>query len=79
MIAISTGGVSPALARTIRLELENSYGPEFGKYLSLVKRQRARAMKELSDPQERNLYLKALGAKGVPEAIREKAKKQQNS
>ncbi len=72
MIAISTGGGSPALARAIRLELENLYGPEFEQYLRKVKGQRVKAMKEFSDPQERSNYLKALGAECVLEKIRGK-------
>jgi precorrin-2 dehydrogenase/sirohydrochlorin ferrochelatase len=35
-IAISTAGKSPALARKIRAELENSFGPEYATLVRLV-------------------------------------------
>ncbi|HEX9774617.1 MAG TPA: bifunctional precorrin-2 dehydrogenase/sirohydrochlorin ferrochelatase [Actinomycetota bacterium] len=38
LIAISTGGASPALAVRIRERLEREFGPEYGDYLDLVKR-----------------------------------------
>lgn len=79
LIAVSTGGVSPALARAIRLELENFYGSEFGKYLSQIKSKREKAMRELSDPRERNRYLKTLGARCVLETIRKKSEGQGNN
>jgi len=69
-IAVSTAGVSPALARSIRLELENRYGPEFRDYLNKIKTERKRVMKTIKDPAERRRYLKGLGREGAPEAIR---------
>ncbi len=72
LIAVSTGGISPALARAIRLELEDFYGPEFKKYLGQVKIKREKALREISDPLERKRYLKALGARCVPDKIRGK-------
>ncbi|MGE5508686.1 MAG: bifunctional precorrin-2 dehydrogenase/sirohydrochlorin ferrochelatase [Chitinophagales bacterium] len=36
VIAISTGGASPAQARRIRERLEEEYGPEWGPYLGLI-------------------------------------------
>lgn len=35
-IAVSTGGASPALARQVREELEQLFGPEYGRYLRLL-------------------------------------------
>lgn len=35
-IAVSTGGASPALARQMREELEQRFGPEYGRYLRLL-------------------------------------------
>jgi len=39
-LAISTGGASPALARKLREELQGRFGPEYGPYLTLLKKVR---------------------------------------
>ena len=45
-LAISTGGASPALARKVREELQEHYGPEYGPYLDLLRRVRIRLLSE---------------------------------
>ena len=45
-LAISTGGGSPALARQVREELQQHFGPEYGPYLDLLKRVRTRLLSE---------------------------------
>jgi precorrin-2 dehydrogenase/sirohydrochlorin ferrochelatase len=45
-LAISTGGASPALARRVREELQQHFGPEYGPYLDLLKRVRTRVLAE---------------------------------
>jgi precorrin-2 dehydrogenase/sirohydrochlorin ferrochelatase len=45
-LAISTGGASPALARQVREDLQQHFGPEYGPYLDLLKRVRARLLSE---------------------------------
>ena len=45
-LAISTGGASPALARQLREELEQHFGPEYGPYLDLLQRVRTRLLTE---------------------------------
>ena len=45
-VAISTGGASPALARKLRQELQQHFGPEYGPYLALLKAVRARLLAE---------------------------------
>jgi precorrin-2 dehydrogenase/sirohydrochlorin ferrochelatase len=61
-IAISTSGTSPAMARAIRLDMERLYGPEFGQCLRDMQKKRARAMKDIADPKERERYLKSLAS-----------------
>jgi len=69
-IAVSTGGVSPALARAIRLELQNLYGPAFGRYLKRVRTERTRLVEEGGSPASRRRHLKRLGSRSMLEAIR---------
>jgi precorrin-2 dehydrogenase / sirohydrochlorin ferrochelatase len=45
-LAISTGGASPALARQLREELQQHFGPEYGPYLDLLQRVRTRLLSE---------------------------------
>jgi precorrin-2 dehydrogenase/sirohydrochlorin ferrochelatase len=45
-LAISTGGASPALARQVREQLQQQFGPEYGPYLDLLKRVRSRLLTE---------------------------------
>jgi precorrin-2 dehydrogenase/sirohydrochlorin ferrochelatase len=45
-LAISTGGASPALARQVREELQQHFGPEYGPYLDLLRRVRTRVLAE---------------------------------
>jgi precorrin-2 dehydrogenase/sirohydrochlorin ferrochelatase len=45
-LAISTGGASPALARQIREDLQQRFGPEYGPYLNLLQRVRTRLLSE---------------------------------
>ena len=46
LIAVSTGGTSPAMARRIREELEAQYGPEYGMALELLARIREKLLTE---------------------------------
>lgn len=64
-IAISTSGASPAMARSIRRELEKTFSPEVGKALDNICRQRDRAIRDIKDPKERKKHLKALGSPDI--------------
>lgn len=43
-VAVSTGGASPALARKLREELEQHFGPEYGPYLRVLQAVRRRLL-----------------------------------
>lgn len=62
-IAISTGGASPAIAKTIRKDIQKLYGPEFSGYLAKVGNIRSKAMTEIPNKKERERLLKKLGSR----------------
>jgi len=64
-IAISTGGVSPAMAKTIRKNLEVLYSAELSKYMRLLNSIRTKAMKEIPDKTKRSALLKGLASQKI--------------
>jgi precorrin-2 dehydrogenase/sirohydrochlorin ferrochelatase len=64
-IAVSTGGVSPAMARAIRHELERRYGPHFSRYLRFLKEIRGRVLKKVGGKGKRERLLKWLASEEV--------------
>lgn len=69
-IAISTGGISPALSKSIRKELEKLYGTEFSGYLKLLKRYRISAMNFIKDAKKRRRFLKDIGSEEIIKVLR---------
>ncbi len=56
MVTISTGGASPALAKKIRQDLEKRFGEEYGRFVALLAKIRAKI-----PPEERRRYELAFG------------------
>jgi len=56
LITISTGGKSPALAKMLRKELAERYGPEYGTYLDLVAVARVKMKKNMQLSKEREAF-----------------------
>ncbi len=83
-IAISTGGASPALSKTVRKELEILYGVGFSKYLAFLRRMRSKVMAQIEDKKRREAFLKDLASPGMLTLLRKqgivavKAKIQEN-
>jgi len=71
-VAISTGGISPALAKTVRKELEMIYGPEFSGYLKFLKGIRVKALEEISHKGRRERFLKSLASQKTLDILRSK-------
>ncbi len=71
-IAISTEGISPAVSKAIRKELENLYGAEFSMYLSFLRAMRKKAMKEIKDKKKRHKFLKGLASEKTFKTLRTK-------
>jgi precorrin-2 dehydrogenase / sirohydrochlorin ferrochelatase len=59
-VAISTGGHSPTLAKRIRLQLEEWYGPEYAVLLEKLGRERTRLRQLIRDPDLRKTYYERL-------------------
>jgi precorrin-2 dehydrogenase / sirohydrochlorin ferrochelatase len=59
-IAISTAGHSPTLAKRIRMQLEEAYGPEYGRLLEKLGRERQRIRHLIRDPDLRKAYYERL-------------------
>ncbi len=56
-IAISTSGASPALARRLREQLEELFGPEYAEYLELMAAWRKEILaRELSEAERRKIF-----------------------
>jgi len=63
LFTISTGGKSPALARRLRQDLENTYGEAFAVYLTLVEKARRQLKEKTADSRAReNFWRAAIGA-----------------
>ncbi len=71
-ISISTGGASPALAKNIRKELEDFFGPEYGEYINLLTRMRNVALSEIKDDAKRRKVLQRLAEKDMLEIVKTK-------
>jgi precorrin-2 dehydrogenase/sirohydrochlorin ferrochelatase len=75
-IAISTSGVSPALSKSIRKELQILYGLGFAEYLRLLEKIRGRAMKEIPGKKKRAEFLKSIASGKMIKMLRKKGFKE---
>ena len=54
---MSTGGASPALARKVREDLEQHFGPEYGRYLRVLQAVRDQVLaRRRSHPENQRLF-----------------------
>jgi len=72
LIAISTGGASPAFSKALRKELQVCYGPEFSGYLKFVKEIRLKAMAAIPQGNGRERFLKGLASEEILSMLRAK-------
>ncbi len=70
-IAISTSGLSPAIARSLRLRLENEFGPEWEFFILLLGQLRGHFRSSNIEEKETRRVFSALAALPVPEWLRE--------
>jgi precorrin-2 dehydrogenase/sirohydrochlorin ferrochelatase len=71
-IVISTSGISPALSRAIRKELEKLYSTEFNAYLRYLKVIRKKAARIIQDKKKRMEFLKAIASEKMIKMLRRK-------
>ena len=74
-IAISTAGLSPALAQRLRKELEHQFGTEYEAWLEQLGKERDKLFSEMSDPEERKRLLHDLASAEAFHAFVRKRKK----
>src|SRR5207237_4294482 len=70
-IAVSTGGKSPALARTLKEDLQRSIGPEYAEVNDLLGTLREDAKKVLPTDVDRKRFFDSLIAAGILDMIRD--------
>jgi precorrin-2 dehydrogenase/sirohydrochlorin ferrochelatase len=71
LIAVSTGGASPALSKKIRRELERHYGPEYEVFLKKLSAIRARLREEVPDENDRRRISREIVDSDVVELFRQ--------
>jgi len=71
MIAISTSGASPALAKKIRQDIEQRYGSEYGLFLDKMSAIRNRVLEEVPDGQKRHAVFQAIVDSDVIDLVRQ--------
>lgn len=69
-IAISTGGASPALAKRIRVRLEEEFGSEYDTLMQLLGEFRVRVMGDVASPAARRRIFEAVADSDLLERIR---------
>ena len=70
VIAVSTSGSSPALARAVRQELENRFGQEYAVFLTMMGNLRKRLLASGHAPDEHREIFRAMVEEDIPDLIR---------
>lgn len=69
-ISISTDGVSPTLARSIRIELQRKFGREYAQFLRMLKTIRPRALERIKSMRSRKAFFQKAVRSDVMELLR---------
>jgi precorrin-2 dehydrogenase/sirohydrochlorin ferrochelatase len=72
LIAVSTGGKSPALAKRLRKELEEAYGPEYGALIEILGELRGKVIAGGRSSDENSKLFEAVVRSDILEHIRAK-------
>ncbi len=71
VFAVSTSGASPALARKIRMDLMQRYGPEYDEFLGLMRAVRKKLLASGHDPEGHRQIFRTLLDKNLPGFLRQ--------
>lgn len=71
LIAISTSGASPALAKKIRKELEATFGDEYAIFLQIMAELREKAIKDIPEENTRRLLFRKLVDSDILQLLKE--------
>ncbi|MGQ9732694.1 MAG: precorrin-2 dehydrogenase/sirohydrochlorin ferrochelatase family protein [Candidatus Zipacnadales bacterium] len=71
LLTVSTGGASPALAKRIRHELSQRFGPEYGKLAELLDQLREDVIRVLPKPADRSAVWERILDSSVLELLRQ--------
>ncbi len=71
VLAVSTSGSSPALAKNIRKELEVFYGKQFGLFADFLGKRRKKALTDIADDEIRERLMKQIATPELIGTLRE--------
>jgi precorrin-2 dehydrogenase / sirohydrochlorin ferrochelatase len=78
-IAISTAGLSPALAQRLRKQLEDQFGPEYEEWVGQLGEARDKLFSTKLDPEERKRRLHELASEEAFKAFLKSRRKSKRS
>lgn len=64
-ISVSTDGLSPALSKKIRRDIQQRFGPEYAELLRLMSRVRPEALRKIKDSRKRNIFFQKIFQPGL--------------
>lgn len=76
LIAISTDGISPAVSRTIRMQLEEQFGEEYAIMLEIMADMRQKAIETIPEEEKRRAFLQKLAEMQLQELLKTETKEQ---
>jgi precorrin-2 dehydrogenase/sirohydrochlorin ferrochelatase len=76
LIAISTGGASPAVSKAIRMRLEEMFGEEYAVMLEIMADAREKAMDSIADEKKRRAFLQQLAQMNLQDVLKTESKEE---
>jgi precorrin-2 dehydrogenase/sirohydrochlorin ferrochelatase len=76
MLSVSTSGISPAVSKKVREDLELQYGPEYGTMLEILEEAREEALRTIGDASKRRRFLQSVASMELPELLKQETKEE---